>query len=276
MAYWISSSVVPFDDTLTITTLIGLNSVTTGVSNTKPIDGFRQGVELNTVDKFFISTQPKLWGGSIKFDGKVSHLNETYTYGQAVSFAEFFGKSQFDDRLKKFDSTLYINLGGSYPFPLFFNEGPQQQEENVVEPITIPFRKNSPEYVGYLAKGIHGSLEDGQDDKFFGTTPISHFFEYGVPLKTMPFLDQGEQRLGDAFSGSVIIPGYVSMEKTKIRPYNDQDPEILIIETSGSKKSSTILPYCQKSAAAGGDVYGPNQGKYGTDSITFRNRIRGS
>lgn len=44
----------------------------------------------------------------------------------------------------------------------------------------------------------------------------------------------------------------------------------------GYKLNSGMLPFGAKSATAGGDVYGPNQAKYGTDSITFRNRLRGS
>lgn len=230
MAYWVSGSSAPFDDTLKVTTTIGLNTATTGGIDTRPIDGFRQGVELNTVEKFFVSTQPKLWGGSIKFDGRVSHLNETHTYGQAVSFADFFGKSQFDDRLRKFDPSLYIRLGGSYPFPLLFNDGPQQQEENTVEPLTIPYKKSSPESIGYIVRSIHGALEDGQDNSYSGTVLLSQFIEFGPPIATKQFLDQGEQRLGDTFAGSIIVPGYMSTAQQKAKPFVDQEVEYLLTD----------------------------------------------
>jgi len=290
MAYWISGSSTPFDDTLAIKSTLGLNSAGPGGIDTRPIDGFRQGIELNTVDKFFVSTQPKLWGGSIKFDGTVSHLNETRTYGDMVSFAEFFGKSQFDDKLRAFDPVLYMQLGAEYPAPLLFNNGPQQKEENTVEPLTIPFKKDTSESVGYIAHGVHGFLEEGQEDRFGrGTSPLSGFVEFGVPRITRPFLDQGEARTGDTFAGSVITPGYASMNETLVVPFTDQENEYITnqISTNGPSDpmvaaiaslkgyESSLLPYNHRSATTGTTVGGPYAAKYGTDSIAFANTMRG-
>ena len=286
MAYWVSGSVIPFDDTLAVKSTLGINTVTTGGIDTRPIDGYRQGVELNTIDKFFKSTQPKLWGGSIKFDGTVSHLNETHTYGQTVSFAQFYGKSQYDDRLIPFDPVLYIKLGGSFPTPILFNDGPQQKEENVVEPLTIAFKRSTNEAVNYIAHAMHGSIEDGQEDKFErGTALLSQFVDKAVPTSPKPFLDSGEVRMGDNFSGSIVVPGYISTVTTKIVPFSDEefatgnltDPlHQIASKLKGYMISDGFIPAKQRSATAGVDGYGPKQAIYGTDSYAFRNRLRGS
>lgn len=289
MAYWVSGSSTPFDDTLTIKSTFGLNTVTSGGIDTRTIDPFRQGIELNTIDKFFIGIQPKLWGGSIKFDGTVSHLHDTRTYGQSVSFPEFFGTPDFNDKLRIFDPVLYIELEGTYPFPLLFNKGPQQNEENIIEPLTIPFRKSTHESVGYLVRNMHGSYEDGQNDRFGrGTIPLSSFYKFGKKEETRSFFDGGEVILGDILSGSIVVPGYASFTEQKIRPFSDQISEFLLtnvtsgslkdtlIRMSGYRTTSGFIPFGQRSGAAGRDVYGFRQATVGTDSLSFIGRLRGS
>jgi hypothetical protein len=292
MPYWVSSSSQPFDDTLKVKSTIGIHGATSGGIDTRDIDGYRQGVELNTVDKFFKSTQPKLWGGSIKFDGTVSHQNEQHTYGQSVSYTEFLGVQYFDDRLKIFNPVDYMGLGGNYPFPILTNGGPQEQEANTVEPFTIPFKKNTPESNKFLIKGIHGSFENAQESKFGnGGAIIEYFYEFGSGSLPKPFLDQGEVRFGTDFTGSIIIPGYTSQVEAKISPFNDQVKEYILKNISGfadpSLSSSlralkgyalgdNILPVNHKGSAAGHIVYGPNSGRCGIDSIAFIGRTRGS
>jgi hypothetical protein len=124
-----------------------------------------------------------------------------------------------------------------------------------------------------------------------GTAKISNFISLTIPSGCKKFLDSGEQRFGNSFTGSVVIPGEVSTFTAPSIPFTDQEGEYIVKELTeqidsdfsiallsldGYKTSNTILPYNHKSATSGRDVYGPRQAKLGTDSIAFSGRIRGT
>jgi hypothetical protein len=294
MAYWITgSTTTPFDDSLKNSVIQGISSVQEDGIDTRAIDGYRQGIELKSINHFFVSTQPKIWGGTVKYDGEVSHKIDLNVYGQTVLFSEFYSKTFFDDKLRKFESIDYMQEAANYPFPIMFNDGPQQQEENTIEPLTIPFKKNTPEAINYIAKGLHSNIEDGQYDQFFnkGTAMLSNFIEHYKPGKVKAFLEQGEERIGQNFSGSIVVQGNVSTTNYPNEIFDDQnnacfihevtnnvDVEMLksLLALNGYRCSNTILQINHKSATCGFDSYGPKVAKYGTDAISFRNRIRGS
>lgn len=126
----------PFNDSPQVV-YIPTNTGTGGIA-TLEIDPFRQGVEIQTNSRKFFGIQPKLWSGN---DGHYTTLN---IIGQARSFTEFTNTPLWTE-LPIFDPVAYLSLASSYPLPIIFNDGPQQQEETTMEPISIPFKKHTNE-----------------------------------------------------------------------------------------------------------------------------------
>lgn len=268
----------PFDDTQT--KVRGPRPTRNGI-NTTGWDQYRQGVEIIN-DRFrFLGTQPKIWSGNT--DGSTSVV----TYGQVRGTIEenpIGLESKFLD-LPKFNPVAYISMGFAYPIPIQFNEGPAQQDEAIIEPLSIPFRQHRNEGPFY-AHAIRGDLEDGNNfDSHIvrSTNRIEQFVEVGEPTTIRFFLDEG----GDYF-GTVKRDPYIADIERKVTPFDDTLPygienkltntstQIKQIAKDGAKTSEGMLPYGKKSSAAGFSYYGLNAGQYGTDSVTFGGWARGS
>lgn len=248
--------------------------------DTSAWDQYRQGVEIIN-DRFrFLGTQPKMWSGNT--DGSVSIV----TYGQmqgAIQENPLGLESKFLD-LPKFNPVAYISQGAAYPIPIQFNEGPLQQNEAVIEPLAIPFRKHSNEGPFY-AHAARGELEDGNNfDSYIyrSSNQIEQFIELAPPKDPKFFLDEG----GDYF-GNVRRDSYVADIERRFAPFDDSltyaidkklqntNSTIAELAAKGAQTSDSFLPYGKKSAAAGWSYYGLNAGQYGTDSIAFGGWARG-
>lgn len=269
----------PFDDTQTPRRDA---EPTTDGYDTSAIDYYRQGVEITTNRVRFMGAQPKIWSGEL--DGATN----VTTYGQFVGYVDSNAKElggKFED-LPKFDPVAYISMGNDYPGPIEFNDGAPQANEAVIEPLTIPFRRPANEGP-YYAHGVHGSLEDGNDfDSYIvrGSSRIQQFYDLRPTPQVRPFLDEG----GDSFGGIRRDP-YVSPVVKEIIPFDDAntfspDKRLQTSEAAFLSAASAgivtgeedMLPYAQKSSAAGSTYYGLNAGQYGTDSIAFGGWARGS
>lgn len=217
-------------------------------------DVFRQGVEISTNKFRFLGTQPKLWSGNI--DGS----SDFVTYGQAPSTidANSIGlESKFNDA-SNFDPISFVSMGSAYPLPIVFNDGPAQELEAILEPLTIPFRRNTNEGT-YHAHAIRGELEDGNNfDSFIAlsTNRIEQFSEYSVPINTSFFLDEGP-----GYFGNISRNPYASGIEKILTAYDDTKCD--------SARDSGILSLNKKSMSAGYTYYGLNAGQVGTDSIAF-------
>jgi hypothetical protein len=296
MAYWTTSSFVPFDDAqsrrykLPTTASQGAQGVIFGTT-----DNYRQGVDIRTTKQLFESNQPKLWGGRVERDGIITHESEPSVFGQAVSFTEFFGTHYYDDRLATFQPVEFITLGDEYPYPIIYNDGPQVQQESVIEPLTIPMRLPTNEGL-YHVHDVHGALEDGNllDGLSNGNSRIEQYIPFSSSV-CRPFLDDGEIRLGDTPAGSVYIEGYQSKVQRLAAPYNDTSDKFVlnrITSFTASNESSQFKnallalsfdtnseedkQFGKKGSPAGFTVYGPSQAIYGRDSIAFVGRLKGS
>lgn len=253
-----------------------------GGIDTREIDSFRQGVEITTNKHRFSGMQPKIWTGN------VNHFTKAFPYGQARDFTEYGDSNKFLE-LPKFDPVSYIVLGFSYPFPIIFNDGPQQQEEAYVEPLTIPFRKNSNEGK-YIAHRIHATLEDGNNFQDFNNS--SNMVKQFIPYKNDEirfFLDEGGSYYGDgSIENKIITPQYSSTTEGSQELFNDNITEIIensinstdqdlidILIEMNQNVDNGLLPNDSKSSNAGFFIYGGNSAKYGTDSITYLGRFRG-
>ena len=281
MAYWITSSFVPFDDTLAVPTKqVQLSDPRT---NTSQFDRFRQGVELKTLNQLYGSTQPKIWGGSVDHFGRIRHDQDFNTYGQAVDFSQFEGSGLWTDTTK-FNVVEYMVSGSSYPTPILFNDGPAKQQEAIIEPLTIPFRLPSTEG-GKPARSVKGGI-DLTVDYFYSCDP-------NVNTTYQPFLDEGEHLFGDTRLGSIRIQGYVSPVISTTLPFNDTTEQNIYVKrlnlNSGMTGSfqvmnsnvqdngETLIPDSRlRSSTAGFSQYGPNIARYGTDSVAFSGWLRGS
>lgn len=303
MAEWVTSSFVPFDDSLSRPAKVNRTADPSNPpADTRPYERFRQGVELREYRHLYGSTQSKFWGGRVKEDLTISHELEPQNFGAPVSFTEFYGTTTWKET-QKFDPIRYILEGPeAYPYPLIFNEGPQGQEVCSIESFDIPFKKD--ETAAKMLADLRvprASLDDGNaldgrtaptNGLRTGNSKVEQFVETTQPLVVRPFLDSDGGTYGNTPQGSVHLPGRVLTTQRLITPYKDRDTDDeLITQTSASTglkaalrnldgfktdKSSTIAPNGYKSTTAGSDVYGPKQARYGTDSIAFVGRIRGS
>lgn len=262
----------PFDDTQQ---RVREPELTKAGYDTSVWDAYRQGVEITTDRLRFISTQPKLWAG--RTDGVI----ELVTYGQSLSSIDGNAtglESKFKD-LPIFNPVAFITQGDSYPYPLIFNEGATQQEEAILEPLTIPFRRPTNEGP-YYAHSVRASMEDGNDfDSFItkGSSRIQQFIDIQAPLAIRPFLDQG----GDLI-GNVKTDAYISSVERIAAPFDDtqsqhlsnkvpdSNPEIKNILLSNIvEDEESLIPFGQKSATAGYSYTITTNSRYGTDSIAF-------
>jgi hypothetical protein len=290
MAYWVTGSVVPFDDTLSSPILI--SSTTEPDTTTTDIDVYRQGVEITSVKYMYIGTQPKFWAGYIDYWGQVHHTPEVSInpYGQAVSFTEFYNSTIWND-VSKFDPVAYITLGSAYPAPVTLNGGPQDAEEAIIEPLTIPFRLDTNESYPYM-HGVYGEYEDGNNFDAalnLSANKTEQFIEYNQPIVARYFLDEGERLIGSTFAGSIKIPNWLPNITRTLSPFTDQNNEYITSRLAASVtmfgaianmdyglNDEDLRDIGKRSACAGYTGYGPNYALYGTDSLAFVWRARGS
>ena len=263
-----------------------------GAMDTREIDAFRQGVEISSEAHRFKGLGAKIWAGNIK------GYTIIRTLGQALSFTEYKNDKKFNDLLVKFNPVAYIELGENYPYPLIFNEGPQQNKETSIQPFTIPFRNGRDSNEAQdIAHQVRGSVEDGNQNNLQlngYTDRITQFVPfYNASQEHSPFLDEGEYTFGDTEDGGIKIQGYVNSAEINMVPYHDIENEpafkdlsffgatdelkIFIQNSSSIDLNEDIREnYHQKSSTAGRDVYGPGQAITGTDSIAFNGWLRGS
>lgn len=283
----LGTSYFPFNDTGQdrLDGVIAISEQTGSSYSTREIDAYRQGVEITSPHQLYTGNQPKLWSGNL------SHAIRLVTYGQARSWTEYENTKIFDDQVIPFDQQAYIESPETYPMPIYLNDGPQSEEEAIVEPLTIPFRK-SPQEGARPARSPKGSLEDGNgfDSPIGATNRILQFEDYSAPLTQRYFLDGGVGYIGEVTGSILRMDGYVSYIERMGAPFNDTFDEQIVsqIDTTDVTFVAALKAlkieldedirgtYTQKSAAAGTSVYGPEQGRYGTDSIAFAGRLRGS
>lgn len=263
------------------------SSVTTDGIDTTGIDRFRQGVEISTDKMTTLGTLPKIWSGNICGFSKVN------TYGQFNSYVEYSARNSFDDRLTKFSPIQFILDREFYPYPLIFNDGPQEKEELAIEPLTIAYRKNSNEDVKDMVHMPRAFIDQGNliEQKELYYYPQSAECNYF-------FLDQGTTYYGDSaiLANKIMVPGYKSFDHDCINPFDDtrsngpnhpltkllrtSDVDLIKLLTSSSMDwnldEDLREEYGYRSMSAGSTVYGPNMRRYGTDSITYANTTRGS
>jgi flavodoxin len=258
-------------------------------------NNLRQGTEMRSSADIYNSTQPKIWAGEVSRDGTLIHGIEEVEivgFGQPLSFTATYFNSNFTEQQIRFDPVAFVSNSSLYPFPIELNGGLPVQLNNVIEPFTIPFRLPSIES-GYFAKGIHGTFDEGPDTDGLGrgNQVISQLVTYyDANEQTRPFYDEGQQIFGD-LSGAIYFPGYETSQQRINAPFtekpNNYDKSFLeignnatftnAIETLDYTRDEDVRKtYVKKSAAAGRDVYGHNNGRLGTDSIAYNSRLRGS
>ena len=177
--------------------------------DTRAIDPFRQGVELRRSADIFGNSQPKLWAGSFNTRGAISHQRTVTNFGQSVSYAEYFGENKVVDA-DRFNPVTYIELGDQYPLPIFFNQGPQTNNEGIIDPLSIPDRQlPNPESIQRKARGSRGELVEASGiRRDYGAQRVAQRIYFGVNVAGARWIEDGEELLGETPSGSVLRPGY--------------------------------------------------------------------
>ena len=94
----------PFDDSqqISVDVLVAIRNQVSSGYDTRNIDAYRQGVEINSSKYLFNSTQPKLWTGNI------FQITNITTYGQARSWTEYSNNEIYDDEIIEFNPVQYI------------------------------------------------------------------------------------------------------------------------------------------------------------------------
>lgn len=208
--------------------------------------------------------------------------------GSPRDFTQYENSSIFLE-LPKFDPVMYIELGFAYPLPIVFNNGPQEEEQSSVEPITIPFRKPSIEGK-FNAKRILAYLANGNNFQTFerSSTETLQFYPYHKDELRF-FLDEGTDYFGlGSQEDKIIIDGYISLDEMSAAPFDDtlnlsllkqvnttDQTFINILQQMKINLDLDLRPNDSFSSTAGYMFYGGDSAKVGTDSISFLWRYRG-
>lgn len=270
----------PFNDTdmPRVRQMILSNEVAEQGMDTRVIDAYRQGVSVITQRHRFAGMQPKIGTDSS------CHYVKITTYGQSRDFTQYQNSPIFIDQ-DKFDTLSFMDNPEVY-YPIILNDGPQQQEEAQIEPLTIPFKKEE-YFEKYKVHDFHGNLEDGNESHLLGrgNNRIQQFVPYKTSIEINPFIDEGSQEIG-----GIVYDGYASFSEVKLEPFNDTVVEEIVKQVESDNTEFLLAlqaldydlsedlreTFDRKSATAGTSVYGPNQARYGTDSIAFGGLMRGS
>lgn len=199
MPYWVNNTFFqPFNDTANYYGRTNRNLTTTDGIDTKPIDNFREGVNLRTINDIYNTMQLKIvfedgsQGMEVEPNGELTHQSTFITYGQAGDFVQYTCNTAFNDQIAGVEGTvldgntrlsrtaLYLQqtndifLGTvqtSDVYPIYLNGGPQFEEESIIEPLTIPERFQTNQSTQELANGVFGFLESGNivDKRRYGT-----------------------------------------------------------------------------------------------------------
>jgi hypothetical protein len=268
----------PYDDTQT---QVREPDPTRNGYDTSGWDIYRQGVEVSTNKFRFMGSQPKFWSGDTR------GFSSLVTYGQTpgVIDSNTLGlESKYED-LPKFNPTAYITLGVAYPMPILFNDGPSEKFEGSIEPLSIPFKKDSNEGPFYV-HSMRAEIESGNvHGVVVRSAEVTEQFVDLVPSEsTVFFLDEGAD-----YFGNVPRDPFVADNLAALQPFDDTLPDSLgnnlqstdpvlrmIARGNDSQDNDNLLPYGKKSTAAGASYYGPNAASYGTDSIAFAGWSLGS
>jgi len=248
----------------------------------------RQGIELRTIDDIYNTSQPKIWAGSILKNGILEHgfREETMVgIGQPLSFTSTKADAGYKEQEIRFDPVAFISNRDNYPFPIQLNGGLPNQNLNIIEPLTIPFRLPSLEF-NYFSRGIHGSVDCGPKDGINnGNQKIAQFVKINSSGDTVkPFLDSGQEVFG-----GITIQGFSSIEKRREIGYvekpNNADIYSFPSVSATFLDALTSLDYSRdddirkqfniKSMPAGRDIYSSYNNICGTDSIAYSNRLKG-
>lgn len=261
----------PYDDTQT---QVRAPQPTENGYNTSGWDLYRQGVEITTDKMRFLGSQPKIWSGEI------TGYTSIVTYGQnpgTIDGNTLGLDSKFEDT-PKFSPVAFIELGTAYPLPIVFNDGPSEENEATIEPLTIPFKKPTNEGP-YYAHAVRGSFENGNTEGHVikSSNPVDQFIDLRPFIDSRFFLDEGADYFGNIPREPFVADvGYVAVPYDDTRTFSidkkltTTSSTIKQIASDGSETGEVgLLPYGKKSACAGFSSYGLNAGQYGTDSVAF-------
>lgn len=240
-------------------------------TDTSAIDRYRQGIELQTRAQLYETIQPKIWGGTVSYTGKLNHQQDYWALGQAKDFTSVEGQTTFTDN-PEFNPVLYLNLGVQYPYPILFNGGLQEQQQAIIEVVKTPFR--FPSLTNFSDEATAKGFDWNQYVSFYSPVATSSF---------TAFLDQGTVVLASAsvdyqLSEKTTTEAYTDAINVTSTKYDSLDESFKTAMSYLSASSDDgFLPYKKKSTNTGAcGLYGMNIQKYGTDSIAFIGRARGS
>jgi len=242
--------------------------------DTSLIDPYRQGAEVNYYKNNFAGSQPKM-GSILK-----NNVLDVPTLGFSVFLNDFEEEQAYRDS-EKFNSYNFINLQRNYSYPILFNNGPVDNYEACLEPLTIPFRKKDSEIESpHYSHRVTAQLMDGNECVINKNSVdvVTQFIKTNkAPQGENYFLDMGYDNIG-----GIIIPGVLTTNTTLFYPFDESKMynEVEKISATGMLESvfmslsetlnldTDLRDFNSKSACAGFQ-YGAAETYAGTDSVTF-------
>lgn len=250
--------------------------MTASIQDTGLVDPYRQGVELRTTKDLFLGSQPKFWGGTSTRYGVLDHqaVDGPESYGTPGSWTHYSGSVKWSDQ-DRWEPVAYIRNTRSFVPPVE-TEGlsPSVLLESVMEPLEISGRTGKQEEASLE---VHRTLGDFQC--------VGLVVEPGGALK--PWQEHSSNLTGSLRGNA----GYWVAGSSTIAPWKDHDQTKVVDSLTGvSGRFRDVILSLEadldldlevrsnqgRSAAAGRDVYGPGQGRTGTDSLAFAGTTRGS
>lgn len=264
-----------------------ISAVNKDAMDSRPIDVFRQGVELTQQKYRFLSAAPKIWSGNIK------HWVEPNLVGQEVDFTHFDSETEYKEKeATKWDPVAHL-LDEPNSTKLF-NEGLQQQFRSSIDPFFIYGKKNSIEEAKNPITGI----------KSENATKVEQ--QVRQNSENIPFLENTRPRFDDQGAGELAVVGISSFKTTKTNfwvdktvpidtPFHDEidtktesNPLIKQLTNPSADLISALISnsnldldemlegdFEYRSATAGFVFSDKNTPRYGTDSIAFGGLVRG-
>ena len=245
--------------------------VTANGIDTRAIDSFRQGVEINNnIVSIATSITPHIGSGN------ADHSFQITNYGISIGFDDANPSQPYVDS-SKFDSVEYIQNQSYCRYPLIFNGRVTGLTNSSLEPLTIPsFNPASDVEVPFYAHRIRGELASGQTKLFSSLIYRGH-------LGTSNAFHDG----GSVTLGNIRAPGVSSGITYCFLPFDDSGNNFVI---SGVKLGNeqtwintiremnynwdTDLRSINSKAATCGYQFGLSETRNGTDSIAYGGRLR--
>jgi len=247
------------------------HQITTNGIDTRPIDSFRQGVEINdSITAISTSIMPHIGSGNS------DHSFQITNYGISIGFDDTDPTRPYVDS-SKFSAVDYLENQNTYRYPIVFNGRISGFSNSSLEPLTIPsLHPETDTEIPFYAHRIRGELSGGQNKLIL---PLIHHGSFGI---------SNAFHAGGSFTlGNIRTPGISSGISYCFLPFDDSSNNFVtsavklgseqiwinVIRQLNHNWDNDLRPFKSKTATCGYQ-FGLSENRNGTDSIAYGGRLR--